>query len=128
MRACVEEVFGTTSLEGRVVAVQGLGHVGYYPCRLLHEEGANLIVTDTHREAAVERVVKEFGAKSVEPDEILTIPCDIFAPCALGAVLDDVTIPKLRCRIVAGSANNVLAESGNGEALYERGILYAPTT
>ena len=71
-------------------------------------------MTDIH-EAAVERVVKEFGAKSVEPDEILTIPCDIFAPCALGAVLDDVTIPKLRCRIVAGSANNVLAESGNGE-------------
>ncbi len=125
MRACVEEVFGTTSLEGRVVAVQGAGHVGYYLCRLLHQEGANLIVTDVH-EAALERVVREFGAKAVEPDEILTIPCDIFAPCALGAVLDDVTIPTLRCRIVAGSANNVLAESGHGEDLSERGILYAP--
>jgi leucine dehydrogenase len=82
-------------------------------------------VTDVH-ESAVERVVKEFGAKAVEPDEILAIPCDIFAPCALGAVLDDETIPKLRCRIVAGSANNVLAESGHGEDLSERGILYAP--
>src|SRR5919202_1425708 len=72
MRACVEEVFGTTSLEGMVVAVQGVGHVGYYLCRLLHEEGANLIVTDIH-EAALERVVEEFGAKAVEPDEITTI-------------------------------------------------------
>ena len=125
MRACVEEVYGTTSLEGRVVAVQGVGHVGYYLCRLLHEAGANLIVTDVH-EAALGRVVKEFGAKAVEPDEILTIPCDIFAPCALGAVLDDKTIPELRCRIVAGSANNVLGESGHGEGLSERGILYAP--
>jgi leucine dehydrogenase len=110
MRACVEEVYGTSSLEGRVIAVQ---------------EGANLIVTDVH-EAALGRVVKEFGAKAVEPDEILTIPCEIFAPCALGAVLDDETIPELRCRIVAGSANNVLAESNDGQALSERGILYAP--
>jgi leucine dehydrogenase len=90
IRACVEEVFGTDSLEGRVVAVQGVGHVGYHLCRLLHGEGANL------------------------------------APCALGAVLDDVTIPGLRCRIVAGSANNVLAESRHGESLSARGILYAP--
>src|ERR671933_1890342 len=125
MRACTEEVFGTTSLDGRTVAVQGVGHVGYHLCRLLHEEGANLIVTDVD-EAAVERAIKEFGAKAVEPDEILTIPCDIFAPCALGAVLDDATIPELRCSIVAGSANNVLAESHHGEALSERAILYAP--
>jgi leucine dehydrogenase len=125
MRACAEAVFGTTSLEGRVVAVQGVGHVGYHLCRLLHEDGASLIVTDTES-AAVERVVKEFGAKAVELDEILTIPCDIFAPCALGAVLNDGTIPALRCSIVAGSANNVLAESHHGEALSERGILYAP--
>jgi leucine dehydrogenase len=125
MRACTEEVFGTTSLEGTVVAVQGVGHVGYHLCRLLHEEGASLIVTDPDA-AAVERVVREFGAKAVELDEILTIPCDVFAPCALGAVLDDTTLPELRCSIVAGSANNVLAESGHGEALAERGILYAP--
>ena len=74
----------------------------------------------------MERAVREFGAKAVELDEILTIPCDIFAPCALGAVLNDATIPELRCSIVAGSANNVLAESHHGEALAERGILYAP--
>jgi leucine dehydrogenase len=125
MRACIEEVFGTTSLEGRTVAVQGLGHVGYNLCRLLHGEGARLIVTDVDRRA-VERVVGEFGAKAVDPDEILDIPCDVFAPCALGAVLNDTTIPDLRCQIVAGSANNVLAESRHGEVLAERGILYAP--
>jgi leucine dehydrogenase len=125
MRACAEAVFGTTSLQDRVVAVQGVGHVGYHLCRLLHEEGAGLIVTDVDG-SAVERAVREFGAKAVELDEILTIPCDIFAPCALGAVLNDATIPELRCSIVAGSANNVLAESHHGEALSERGILYAP--
>jgi leucine dehydrogenase len=125
MRACTEEVFGTTSLRERTVAVQGVGHVGYHLCKLLHEDGANLIVTDVN-EAAVERVVREFGAKAVELDEILTIPCDIFAPCALGAVLDDATISELRCSIIAGSANNVLAESRNGEELSEHGILYAP--
>ncbi len=125
MRACVEEVFGTTSLEDRTVAVQGLGHVGYNLCRLLHKEGARLIVTDLDRRA-VERVVGEFGAKAVDPDEILTIPCNVFAPCALGAVINDETVPDLRCAIVAGSANNVLAESRHGEALADRGILYAP--
>jgi len=125
MRACAEAVFCTTSLQDRVVAVQGVGHVGYHLCRLLHEEGAGLIVTDVDG-SAVERAVREFGAKAVELDEILTIPCDIFAPCALGAVLNDATIPELRCSIVAGSANNVLAESHHGEALSERGILYAP--
>ncbi|HET7479430.1 MAG TPA: Glu/Leu/Phe/Val dehydrogenase [Rubrobacteraceae bacterium] len=125
MRACAEEVFGTDSLESRTVAVQGLGHVGYHLCRLLHEEGARLIVTDIEREA-VERVAREFGAKVVEPDEIRTMPCDVFAPCAMGAVLNDATIPDLRCEIVAGSANNVLLEARHGEALADRGILYAP--
>ena len=125
MRACVEEVFGTTSLEGRTVAVQGLGHVGYHLCRLLHGEGARLIVTDLEA-AAVERVVREFGAKAVEPDEILSIPCDVLAPCALGAIINDETLSGLRCSIIAGSANNVLLEASYGAALQERGILYAP--
>jgi leucine dehydrogenase len=125
MRACVEEVFGTTSLEGRLVAVQGLGHVGYHLCRLLYDEGARLMVTDLEAEA-VGRVVREFGAKPVEPDEILSMPCDIFAPCALGAVVNDETLPGLRSSVIAGSANNVLAEPHHGEVLAERGILYAP--
>jgi leucine dehydrogenase len=125
MRACVEEVFGTTSLEGRTVAVQGLGHVGYRLCRLLHDKGAHLMVADLEPEAT-ERAVREFGAKAVEPDEILFMPCDVLAPCALGAVVNDETLPRLRCRIVAGSANNVLDEARHGEALAKRGILYAP--
>ncbi|MDQ3966464.1 MAG: leucine dehydrogenase [Actinomycetota bacterium] len=125
MRACVEEVFGSPSLEGHTVAVQGLGHVGYHLCRLLHDEGANLVVADIDKDA-VERAVREFGAKPVEPDEILLTPCDILAPCALGAVVNDDTLPDFRCSIIAGSANNVLAESRHGEALAERDILYAP--
>jgi leucine dehydrogenase len=125
MRACVDEVFGTTSLEGRTVAVQGVGHVGYHLCRLLHEAGARLIVADVDADA-LGRAVREFGAKAVEPDEILTVPCDVYAPCALGATVNDASIPKLRCRIIAGSANNVLLEARHGEALAERGILYAP--
>jgi len=125
MRACAEEVFGTASLEGRTVAVQGLGHVGYHLCRLLDEEGARLIVTDLHAEA-VERATREFGAKPVEPDEILGMPCDILAPCAMGAVVNARMLPGFRCRIIAGSANNILHEAKHGAALAERGILYAP--
>ena len=125
MQACVEEVFGTPSLEGRTVAVQGLGHVGHHLCRLLHEEGARLMVTDL-RTDTVEQVVQKFSAKAVEPNEILSLRCDVLAPCALGAVINDQTLPKLRCWIVAGSANNVLQEARHGSALAERGILYAP--
>ncbi len=125
MRACAEEVFGSASLEGRVVTVQGLGHVGYPLCGLLHDEGARLIVADLHPEI-VERAVRKFGAKPVEPDEILSISCDILAPCALGAVVNDETLPEFRCSIIAGSANNILLEPHHGEALAEYDILYAP--
>lgn len=125
MKACAEDKFGSTSLEGRTVAVQGLGHVGYYLCELLHKDGANLVVTDVRKEN-VERVVGEFGAKAVEPDEIMSVECDVFAPCALGGILHDESIPKLRCEVIAGAANNVLLEPRHGEALAGRGILYAP--
>src|SRR5215211_4758253 len=125
IRACAEEVFGSPSLEDRMVAVQGLGHVGWHLCEMLHKEGAGLFVADL-REEVVERARQEFGAKPVEPDEILSIPCDVFVPCALGAVVNDETLPNFRCRIIAGSANNVLLEPRHGEALAERDILYAP--
>src|SRR5215203_5836460 len=125
IRACVEEVRGSDSLEGVTVAVQGLGHVGYHLCRLLYEAGARLMVADLNA-AAVEGAVAAFGAKAVEPDEVLFVPCDVFAPCALGAVVNDETLPRFRCSIIAGSANNVLAEARHGEALAERAILYAP--
>ena len=125
MRACAEEVFGSASLEGRTVAVQGLGHVGSNLCDLLQRERVSLIVTDVNPRH-VERAVAVFGAKPVEPDEILSVPCAVFAPCALGAVVNDETLPNFRCSIIAGSANNVLLEARHGEALAERGILYAP--
>ncbi len=125
MKACAEEVFGSPTLGGRTVAVQGLGHVGWRLCELLHREGANLLVTDL-REEIVERARRKLGAKLVESDEILSIPCDIFAPCALGAVVNDISLPGFRCSIIAGSANNILLEPRHGEELAERGILYAP--
>jgi leucine dehydrogenase len=125
MRACAEEVFGSSSLERRTVAVQGLGHVGYHLCRLLHDEGASLMITDLRTEI-VELAVRAFGAKPVEADEILGMPCDILAPCAMGAVVNDESLPNFRCSIIAGSANNILLEARHGEALAQRGILYAP--
>lgn len=125
IRACLEEVYGSSSAAGRTVAVQGLGHVGYHLCRLLHEDGARLIVADVN-EAAANRAVEEFGAKTAAPGEIAAVECDVFAPCALGAVVDDESLPGFRCSIIAGSANNVLLEPRHGEALAERGILYAP--
>ncbi|HEX4993125.1 MAG TPA: Glu/Leu/Phe/Val dehydrogenase family protein, partial [Rubrobacteraceae bacterium] len=125
MKACVEEVFGSTSLLDKTVAVQGLGHVGWHLCEMLHREGASLFVTDL-REEVGDEARREFGAKPVDPDEILGMPCDVFAPCALGAVVNDESLPHLRCRIIAGSANNVLHEPRHGEELARRGILYAP--
>ena len=125
MRACLEEVYGSDSLEGRTVAVQGLGHVGYYLCRMLNDRGANLVVADVNPKA-VESAVHEFGAKPVKPGEVLSVYCDVLAPCALGAVINEDSIPLLKCSIIAGSANNVLLEARHGEALAHRGILYAP--
>jgi len=125
IRACLEEVYGSSSAEGRVVAVQGVGHVGYHLCRLLHEEGARLIVADVD-EAAVTRAVREFGATPVDPEEIAAAECDVLAPCAMGAVVNDESLPELRCAVIAGSANNVLLEPRHGEELEDRGILYAP--
>lgn len=125
MRACAQEVFGSSSLKGLRVAVQGVGKVGYYLCSHLHEEGAKLFVTDVDLEK-VKRVVSEFGATPVDLTTIHELDVDIVSPCALGAGLNDQTIPKLRCKIVAGGANNQLAEDRHGAALMERDILYAP--
>lgn len=126
MKACTEEIFGTTSLKGMRIAVQGVGHVGRYLCQLLHREGAKLIVTDIDSEA-IELVVAQTNAQVVAPDKIYDIEADIFAPCALGGVLNSETIPRLKCKIVAGGANNQLQrEAEHGPMLIERGILYAP--
>lgn len=117
--------YGRDSLDGLHVAIQGLGHVGYYLARELHQLGARLTVCDVRAESA-QRAAQEFGAAVVEAGAIYSVDADIFAPCALGAVINDQTLPQLKVDIVAGGANNQLAEDRHGMALKERGILYAP--
>jgi leucine dehydrogenase len=125
IKAAALHRFGSDSLADKHVAVQGLGHVGYYVCKDLAEEGARMTVTDIDV-GRVQRVVDEFGATSVEPDDIYGVDAEIFAPCALGAVVDDDTLAVLSFEIIAGAANNQLAEGRHGQALHERGVLYAP--
>jgi leucine dehydrogenase len=125
MKACLKSVYGTESLVGRHVAIQGLGHVGEVLAHMLHDEGARLTVTDIS-EAKARQVAADVDADYVAPDDIYDVACDVFAPCALGAIVNDETIPRLQCRIVAGSANNQLKEPRHGDALLARGILYAP--
>lgn len=114
-----------SDLQGLRVAVQGLGHVGYKACRLLHEAGAKLIVTDIDQ-ALLHEAETEFGARGVGADAIYDQDVDVFAPCALGAVLNASTVPRLRAKVVAGAANNQLADDTIAAELMRRGILYAP--
>lgn len=127
MKAAVHWRFGNGSdLAGRPVAIQGLGNVGYHLASYLKKEGAKVFASDIDAERC-ERAREELGAEIVPVDEILGVDCDVLAPCALGAVLNERTIPSLRCKIVAGAANNQLAdEDRDGRALDQRGILYAP--
>ncbi len=125
IRACARERWGDPSLAGRHVAVQGVGLVGHRLCAELAAEGARLTVADVDPDS-VRRAVNEFGAAAVPPDEIYDVRADVFAPCALGGVIDDRTAERLRVDIVAGSANNQLAEPRHAAALEERGILFAP--
>ena len=126
MKACVEEVFGTSSLSGLRVAIQGLGHVGMHLAELLHEDGVKLFVSDLH-EANVRTAVENFEAAAVNNDDIYSVKVDIFAPCALGAIINDLTIKKFKFKIIAGAANNQLEdEAKHGKKLKELGILYAP--
>ncbi len=125
IKACARERYGSDSLGRLRVAVQGLGHVGYHLCKDLHAEGARLVVTDID-EARIRRVVEEFGAEAASPDSIYDADAQVFAPCALGAVVNDDTLPRFGFEIIAGAANNQLAEERHGDALEKRGILYAP--
>ncbi len=125
IKAAVAHKLGRGDLDGLTVSVQGVGHVGYYLCKDLHEAGAKLIVADINADS-VQRVVKEFGAVAVASDEILSQEADVLAPCALGGILDENTIPTLNVSIVAGGANNQLATDQDGDTLKEMGILYAP--
>jgi leucine dehydrogenase len=125
IQASAKERWGSDDLSTKTIAIQGCGHVGYYLAKQLHEAGAKLIVTDIDAER-VKRVVAEFNARAVGAEEIYGAQADIFAPCALGAIINDKTIPLLKCEIVAGAANNQLLEERHGDELVARGIMYAP--
>lgn len=126
IKATAKEVFGSDSVKGLTIAIQGLGKVGYDLLGRLHEEGAKLIVTDVYEES-VRRVKEEYpDVQVVSPEEIFSVECDIFSPNALGAILNDETIPQLKCQAICGAANNQLAEPRHGDKLHELGILYAP--
>lgn len=125
IKACAQWRYGDDSLRGKVVTVQGVGHVGEHLVGHLVKEGAKVIVADIDPEK-VERVVQEYRVEAVPTEEILGIPANVFAPCALGGVINDESLERLRVDIVAGAANNVLAEPRHGDELHRRGILYAP--
>ena len=125
MKAAARERWGSDSLAGKMVAVQGAGKVAYYLMQHLHAEGAKIIATDIDAEK-VRRAVQEFGAAAVSPDAIYDQAADIFSPNALGATINDETLPRLKVLIIAGGANNQLAEDRHGDELDKRKVLYAP--
>ncbi len=125
IQAAAKFRWGSNDLKGRAVALQGCGHVGHNLARELAAAGAKLVVTDVDDEKA-RAVAEELGAGRVRPEAIYDARADIFAPCALGGVINDETIPRLSCEIVAGAANNQLLEARHADALAARGILYAP--
>jgi len=126
IKAAAKKAFGSDSLAGKRIAVQGVGHVGTYLLEHLQKEGASLILTDYYEERAYE-AASRFGAVAVGLDEIYDQDVDIYSPCALGATINDDTINRLKCRVIAGCANNQLArENEHGPELVRRGIVYAP--
>lgn len=125
MQAAVKEAFGADSLRGMRVAVQGLGKVGWHLLEHLARDGCVIYASERNAQVLA-RATEQYNVEPVPPNEIYDIECDIFAPNALGAVLNDDTIPRLRCRIVCGGANNQLAESHHAQELARRNILYAP--
>lgn len=125
MQAAAKHKWGSDELAGKVVAIQGCGHVGYYLAGELARAGARLLAADVDAEK-VQRVVREFGATQVTTGEILSARADVIAPCALGGILNDQSIPLLRAEMVVGGANNQLLEPRHGDELPKRGILYAP--
>ncbi len=125
MRAAVRYRTGATSLRGLKVAIQGLGHVGYYLAKFLRNAGAEVVGADVNA-ANLRRAVEDLGVVAVDTADILAAEVDIFAPCAMGAVLNERSIPALRAGIVCGSANNQLAAAHDAAALRDRGILYCP--
>ncbi|HEY7403012.1 MAG TPA: Glu/Leu/Phe/Val dehydrogenase [Candidatus Angelobacter sp.] len=125
MQAAARHRWGSDDLSGKTVALQGCGHVGYFLAGELARAGAKLIVSDVDN-VKVKRVVDEHHATAVTADEIYSVAADVFAPCALGGVVNDETIPRLKAGLIVGGANNQLLEPRHGDLLEQRGILYAP--
>ncbi|MDY6789075.1 MAG: Glu/Leu/Phe/Val dehydrogenase dimerization domain-containing protein [Candidatus Nanohaloarchaea archaeon] len=125
IKACLDYKFGDSSVEGREVLVQGVGKVGTALVEKLVDSGAEVMISDIDEEH-VQELKEKFNIDSVDPEDVYSEPCDVFAPCALGGVINDETVPELECDIVAGSANNVLEERKHAEMLRDRDILYAP--
>jgi leucine dehydrogenase len=125
IRACAKEVFGTDDLKGRTINVTGVGSVGMSLVSMLHADGANVTVADVYA-PSVEKAVAEFGVKTAEVSEIHKLEADIFAPCAMGAIINVDNADEYNCKIIAGAANNVLVNDAAGDKLHELGILYGP--
>ncbi|MBI3951395.1 MAG: Glu/Leu/Phe/Val dehydrogenase [Acidobacteria bacterium] len=125
LKACVQEKLGSDSLNGLTVAIQGLGAVGSHLAKLLIDKHVHVIATDIDPEK-VRRAVDQLEIEAVKPEEIYQVPAEIFAPCALGAIINDETIPQFKFKIIAGAANNQLEDDRHGDELHRREILYAP--
>lgn len=125
IRACAQKLFGSWNLRGKKFAMQGMGGVGSLLAELLYWEGAELTISDIHPEK-VDAVHKKTGAHVVSVDEIYDVECDFFVPCALGGIINDTTLPRFKCKAIAGCTNNQLAQEIHGQKLFEKGILYAP--
>ena len=125
MKGALKHVFGSDGLAGRRVAIQGAGHVGFNLAKLVTEAGGEVMVAEVRAESA-EQVSDELGASVVPPEAIYDQECDVFAPCAMGATVNERIIPRLKARIICGAANNQLSGPGAGQLLLERGITYAP--
>lgn len=123
--ATLNRKFGSEEVGNYTYAVQGLGHVGMEFVKLLKERGAKIFVTDINK-GLVEQAVSEYGAEAVDPDEIYDVDADVYSPCALGATVNEETVPRLKAKVICGSANNQLANNEIGDELGKRGILYAP--
>jgi leucine dehydrogenase len=126
IKAGVKQAFGTDELSGRTITVQGVGHVGHYLVEHLVKAGARVIVTDINTDN-INAVVKNYGVEVVSPDAIYDVACDVYSPCALGATINSDTIGRLKCAVIAGAANNQLADEVlHGRMLLDKGITYAP--
>jgi leucine dehydrogenase len=125
IRAGAQVVFGSDNLKGKTVAIQGAGNVGYCLAELLTKDEANLVIADVDSDR-VNKTAEDFGARIVSPDEIYDVPCDIFAPSAIGGTINEQTIPRLKCKVIAGAANNQLLTEDDARRCEAKGIFYVP--